>query len=522
MSYRISPNSRYKQQSSLAATANQFDSTSQPNSNSNSPNQTRPTRASPKSVQCRTEQVKEEQPIERINQNEEQFTQDRTNNPDDALPHKSTVQQSNGDQLDHQPAHQTANHHDANQPSTPIDQRTSQDAKPNGSKDSPAFRLRTRRSTPRKLDSIYSSPYSTSRKTSLYSPTNSEQLQAKVAKLKSAPSATVHDVKRNLFDASRPANGNPNSGPAAKVSRLHSPSRSFVEDMDLAPFAENIRVEKLTETGKNGLNYLCLRIIEVLNEEWLTECSADCSNRSDQDRGRIISCSSVSPSIKCSTNSSTNNSMDDRSNENHKLNDSNDRHSHDHPNPSSPDHHLSPTGSPLLNCSSCPKQRLLKIYCQQAETKSILNAQKPVVLLQLHNEYCDFKDRLLAGKILEIVKFEVKKLPQPANYRHSAGEVPVYPFYIEVRANKDPHWVTLLSVKKKYEPTNSNLLNVINTQNRHQFHIEDQPPTKNPRIVFSSYVVNEPAANEQANQPLKNTNSPTIRRFMKKINKSVK
>lgn len=492
MSYRISPNSRYKQQSpnSVIAASNHLDSA--PNSNGNSPNQTRPNRGSPKSVQIRNDQVKQERADPAA---PEASTRELTdNNHDEARP-------SNGQMG----SNTEATNPDCSQPSTPTHQQNGQDHKP--SKDSPAFRLRTRRSTPRKLDSIYSSPYSTSRKTSLYSPTNSEQLQAKVAKLKSAPtaSATLNDVKRNLFDSNRTPKD-------TKKSRSRSPSSSLVEDVDLNVFAENIRVEKLTEAGKNSLNYLCLRIIEVLNEESLTECSPECGSN------RI-----VSPSKCSSTNNSTNNSMvssADSSNENHKLTDSsrlNDHHL-------SPAHNSSPntTITPTADCPTCPKQRLLKLYCQQAETKSVLNAQKPVVLLQLLNEYCNFKDRLLAGKILEIVKFEVKQLPQPANYRHSTGEVPVYPFFIEVRANKDHHWVSYLSIKKKYVPTNSNLLNVINAQNKHPVHaIEDQPPTKNPRVVFSSYVVNEPAT-EQTNQPLKNTNSPTIRRFMKKINKSVK
>lgn len=516
MSYRISPNNRYKLASPPAgttpATSNHAncDTNSCTNSNSNSPNQIRPTRASPKSAHTRTDhQVKEEPAADRISvTNEDETTQELTDNQDDSSSQsvQPTANHHNNHPANHQPAnHHPTNHHSANQPSTPTSQQISPDrnpdvksdgksdgkpdAKPNGNKDSPAFRLRTRRSTPRKLDSIYSSPYSTSRKTSLYSPTNSDQLQAKVAKLRSAPA--VNDVKRNLFDASRPAAGRQET---AKKGRSHSPSRSLVEDVDLNVFAENIRVEKLTETGKNSLNYLCLRIIEVQNEECLTECSPECSN------GRTIE-----PS-------------------NNTLIDSNDR-SNDHP--SSPHHpSLATTTSPSPpstgDCPSCPKQRLLKLYCQQAETKSVLNAQKPVVLLQLLNEYCSFKDRLQAGRILEIVKFEVKQLPEPANYRYAGGEVPIYPFYIEVAPNKAHHWVSYLSIKKRFEPTNSNLLNVINTQNRHQMHIEDQPPTKNSRVVFTSYVVNETASNEQVGQPLKNTNmkntnSPTIRRFMKKI-----
>ena len=408
------------------------------------------------------------------------------------LSHDNLNENSHSNKLDEQSNNEEEAHNNNNHQLNNDKNQQSNDSKTE--KDSPAFRLRQRRSTPRKLDSIYSSPYlTTSRKSSLYSPTNSDQLQAKVAKLKGS---NLNDVKRNLFDLERqqqPKNNNQlinanltaTTPPKAKRRRLHSPSRSLVEDVDLNVFAENILVDKLKETGKNNLNYLCLRIIEVLNEEELIECSSLNEDEYSNDK----------------SNDKSNNKLNDK------------------------------LGDNSTETNHCSKQRLLKIYCQQAcqqsESKSILNQTKPVILLYLFNEYCDFKDKLANGKIIEIVKFEVKKLPeQSASYSYratsnSAIDVSVHPFYIELKANKANQWISLISIKKKYEPTNLNLLNVINTQNKNYLsdNIESQPATRNPRVIFSSYVVKSEST-DQTNNHLQNTKSPTLKKFMRTITKS--
>lgn len=470
-------NNRTKEQNSLSLSNH---SNSESTINNNSSNQTKSPRTSPRSTPNKNDRLspksspKSDNTVKLNVSNKIQNSKNENTNSTD-LNEDDTTQELSDNQDSNLTFNLSTNNHDHND--TNSNQQNDKQDKPNNKqtvKDSPAFRLRTRRSTPRKLDSIYSSPYSsTSRKSSLYSPNNSDQLQAKVAKLKSG--GTINDVKRNLFDSNKKIKTDHQL--IKNRNRSHSPSRSLVEDVDLNVFAENVPVEKLGEIGKNNLNYLCLRIIEVLNEEYLTVCSPDCSNQ------------------------------------NNSMNLSNDQ-------PASNKYNSSPS---VIKCSNCPKQRLLKIYCQQAETKSSLNVQKPVIILQLFNEYCNFKDRFVNGKILEIVKFEVKKLAEHVNYRHNSIDIPVYPFYIEVKANKDNHWVSLISIKKKYEPTNSNLLNVINTQNKQHLHenIEDQPPTKNAKVVFSSYVVKSESTNDQPNSNhLKNTNSPTIRRFMKTINKT--
>lgn len=387
---------------------------------------------------------------EKLNDNLNETATDQINYPNQNVNHQIQQIEPNDKSIDSRSAVLKSNDDESSN-----DNKSAETNEKGGkAKDSPAFRLRARRSTPRKLDSIYST-YSTSRRTSLYSPNSSERLQAKVAKLKN--SSSVSDVKRNLFDSDKQIR---------KERRPNSPSRSLVEDVDLNVFAENILVEKLTE-GKNNLNYLCLRIIEVL-EEAGDECPTtnDSSNRND--------CSSLN--------------------------------------------HCSPTTSSIHT-----NHRLLKIYCQQAETKSVLNVQKPVVFLYLFDEYVNFKNQFVPGKLLEIVKFEIKQLPKqpPPAYRHNCIEIAVHPFYIEVRANRPLNWIPLISIKKKYEPTNLSLLNVINTQNKYQTHdnIEDQPPTKS-TMRFSSYVVKTEPTEQLNNSNLQNTNSPTIKRFMRTINKS--
>lgn len=381
------------------------------------------------------------------------------------------TQESNDNQLNNPQVSEDTNqdtNKNANQPNDEPPAKSNDEQEEKKDLSGPAFRLRARRSTPRKLDSFYSSPYTASRnKFSLYSPNNSDQLHARVAKLKSGIKSGIGDVKRNLFNSEPQTNQSSSQTPHR---RTQSPSRSLVEEVDLNVFAENILVEKLSE-GKNNLNYLCLRIIEVLDEE---ECSE---------------------SARCSTDASSTNC------------------------PNSND-------CSMNNCSSSidnrPKQRLLKIYCQQAETKSVLNVQKPIVLLYLFNEYVSFKNKFIPGKLIEIVKFEVKKLPTPISYKHNSIDVNVCPFYVELKADRRDDWISLISIKKKYEPTNLSLLNVINTQNKYQSHdnIEDQPPTKNPKVIFSSYVVKTEPDEQQNNHNLQNTKSPTIKRFMKTFTKS--
>lgn len=318
--------------------------------------------------------------------------------------------------------------------------------------DSPAKNLRPRRTT----------TYSTSQQR--YSRTNLDQLkQTKLIKFKNS---TLSEVKRNLFD-----DGKPNEQNRKRNQRTsNSPSKSLLENVDLNVFAENLLVDKLTECGKNNINYLCLRIIEIMNEERV------CSN------SMCVNCFKANDA---------------------KLNGNSDE---------------------SVKCLK--NERLVRIYCQQAEAlKTNLNVQKPVILLYLFNEYCNFKERLTVGKVLEVVKFEIKRLPdhiQQSKYKqNSSPEIAISPFYIEVKADREKDWISLISLKKNEPITTTNLLNVINTQNKYQAYdnILDQPPTKNPKVIFSSYVVKSESS-EQNNQHLQNTKSPTIKRFMKTINKS--
>ena len=93
--------------------------------------------------------------------------------------------------------------------------------------------------------------------------------------------------------------------------------------------------------------------------------------------------------------------------------------------------------------------------------------------------------------------------------------------YIEIKADRKTDFIPLISLKQKFEPITTNLLNVINTQNKNQSldNIEEQPPTKNPKMTFSSYVVKSDLT-EQNQLHLQNTKSPTIKKYMKTINKS--
>jgi len=383
-------------------------------------------------------------------QNEQQISSSkRSNNQFNHSNEHSTTQliEESNDQLTIN--QQTPNYKQESKQESKPDNKVN--SKPQDEKDSPAFRLRTRRSTPR--THFDSSPYvtsTTSRKS--YSSNSSDRL-AKMARFRT----NLNDVKRNLFDSEG------QQQVTKQNRRTQSPSRSLIEDVDLNVFAENIQVNQLKE-GRNNLNYLSLRIIEVLDEE--EHCVS----------------SSSSEAVP-------NNSMNDISSTNH--------------------HQII-------------KHRLLKIYCQQAEMKACLNLQKPVILLYLFNEYVNFKNRLTANKLIEIVKFDIKPLQTNQSMMYNSS-VQIYPLYIELRAHR-PDWISLISLKKKFEPTNQLSLNVINTQNKYQAHenIEDQPPTKNPRVIFSSYVVKpEPTTNEVQNNHnnLQNTKSPTIKRF-KTINKS--
>lgn len=139
--------------------------------------------------------------------------------------------------------------------------------------DSPAFRLRPRRSTP-KASPFLSSATSTSsgHKRAFHTIIPGSVLES-VAGVSSSYT-TVESVKRKLFKIlSKNAEDEAKQAAAKEAARLRPPSpmSSVKTEVNLAVFVERINVEELTPNTKYPLNYVCLKVVNIINKNLCQE-----------------------------------------------------------------------------------------------------------------------------------------------------------------------------------------------------------------------------------------------------------
>lgn len=114
-------------------------------------------------------------------------------------------------------------------------------------KDSPAFRLRPRRSTPKP------SP----------SPLNGQRyamLRSLPAAVNLTPNAAA--VKRKLFKLHEEED----TKPPAKSPQPPCPAQSIAANVSISAFVEKITVDSLSHNGEYASNYVSLRVLKVTND----------------------------------------------------------------------------------------------------------------------------------------------------------------------------------------------------------------------------------------------------------------
>lgn len=282
-------------------------------------------------------------------------------------------------------------------------------------KDSPAFSLRPRRSTPKP------SPLRASSHKRSYT----SLLPGPILESTGSVYTTVESVKRKLFKIL--SKDSDDDDRKSRFDRPLSPTSSIKSEVNLGVFVERIGIEDLEPNERYPMNYVCLRIIQIIKSSTATQSSHEGSSQPDQSNTHDVH---LKPSMIIYAQE--------------------------------PDGHLSPS------------------------KQGNHDPSKAVIMAELHDAYA-LTPNIAVGKVIEVTKFETFKSEQfdttdqcinQINSNQCDSMFQSLPFMLVIKPSSG--WVPIISIKSQYNSINNPLLLTVDTTNKKS----EQP---SPGLRFTSY-----------------------------------
>jgi hypothetical protein len=414
--------------------------------------------------------------------------------------------------------------------------------------DSPAFRLRPRRSTPRTCESsVNSTSPSVSKRYTVFRPEMTDRkLRYSMAK---AAKRTLFTPSDSISAANRPDNliakiigtsvviDEPDDESQDSIEFIQrmlnskqttsTPTPVVLNDVELGVFAEQLRLRDLCQDDVQTAGYyLSLRIVHV--------CSSTESIQVDRP-SRVLFDSSHSLNQVCPETSAPTPTIDAPTHDFKSVDkasvDGDDRIDKLR-DPSITQENLNESsGNAALTSVDLSKDASVRLLVQEMDRTimagSLWKPRFPLLLVHLHGPYADCVDQLRPGKILELVRFDFERVdPDQLHYEHLGQRMHFWPFVLHMRSQTCEPWLPLASIRDHLEPFDESNLLVKNGQTNVKSQTTADETTdsnatgsdRKEAMRFSSYVVK--IADSEQTISLQQTKSPTIKRFMKTINRA--
>lgn len=438
--------------------------------------------------------------------------------------------------------------------------------------DSPAFRLRPRRSTPRKCEITTLASTSSSKRYTLYRPT--ETIPAtKGGKMMMKYHPNKLPIKRMLFglsdgggktaisvDGKSNLLGMSSSVPddqtedmfeqmeklIGKEHQHRKPCPVVLEEIEFGVFAERSLLADLAASKSNAGHYVCVRIVHKCRQDekiHIASNTTTCVIIKEEDEKEVVKKEEQSKEhdlvddsaqtsklsrlqqdsdVLSASRRSANKGEDDELVKSPQLRIRKSSHSASKELKIKSDHQTKLLDDDSNDSSSSLIQLLVQDVISSDQPGPLLRPTQPLLLLCLHGRYAQNEDKFQVGKLLELVRFEFESANcEDFRYNYMDKRMDFYPFILHMRLEPTNRWLPMISIKSAINQPDLSQLNVINAQAllKEQQNQQDSSNVSTEQskdsAKFSSYVVKAEASDTVVS--LHQTKSPTIKRFMKTI-----